>query len=125
MALTNQQKMARRRAKLNSNPELKKAYLEKDRLRKIEYRTKRNQKMTAYQLKQFKLKECERMKNWYKMKKQKSKENVESSSSTEQLSTVYKSRQALGKALKKVTNNLPKSAERSDLSVGFTVQNRC
>ena len=56
------ERQAKRRAKLRENPEIYKKYLEEDRMRKRKHRALLKETLSPQKLKQFKEKECKRVK---------------------------------------------------------------
>ena len=102
---TAKERQAKRRAKIKADPELYKAELLKDRERKQHQRKALREKMSEQQLEEHKLKERLRIKNY------RSKKSMKPTSSTNQ-ETPYRSRQALGKAMKRLKHSLPSSPRK-------------
>ena len=102
---TAKERQAKRRAKIKADPELYRAHLLKDRERKKCQRKAQKEKMSKQQLEEHQLKERLRVKNY------RSKKSAKPTSSTHQ-ETLYRSRQALGKAIKRLEHSLPSSPRK-------------
>ena len=102
---TDRERQAKRRAKIKANPELYQAQLLKDRERKKRQREAQREKMSEQQLQEHNLKE------WLRIKNYRSKKSMKPMSSTNQ-GTPYHSRQALGKAMKRLEHGLPSSPRK-------------
>ena len=116
------ERQAKRRAKIKADPEQYEALLLKDRDRRKRQREALREKMSEQQLEEHKLKERLRIKN-YRLKK-----SMKPTNSTNQ-GTPYRSRQALGKAMKRLKYSLPSSprkqrfvVEKLAISVGVPVR---
>ena len=107
---TDRERQAKRRAKIKGNPELYQAQLLKDREQKKRQREAQREKMSEQQLQEHKLKERLRIKNY------RSKKSMKPMSSTNQ-GTLYHSRQALGKAIKRLEHSLPSSPRKQHFVV--------
>ena len=102
---TAKERQAKRRAKVKADPELYQAQLLKDRERKKRQRETQRETMSEQQLQEHQLKERLRIKNY------RSKKSMKPTSGTNQ-GTPYRSRQALGKALKRLEHRLPSSPRK-------------
>lgn len=120
MALTNKEKMERKRAKLNINPSAKLLQLERDRLRKRKSRSEAKLIISKNELSLLRFKERERVKKYYyKKKKEKRDLNIQGEQSNGDSQTdssgqfiPFKSRQSFGKAITKVRRQLPYSPHK-------------
>ena len=101
---------AKRRAKIKADPELYQAQLLKDWERKKHQREAQRKTMSEEQLQEHQLKERLRVKNYW------SKKSMKPMSSTNQ-GTPYRSRQALGKAIKQLEHGLPSSPHKQHFVV--------
>ena len=95
------ERQAKHRAKIRENPELYKAYLEKDRKRKGSALITAKAQMTAKQREEFLMKERLRLRKLRAAKKP-PRNSGESSNATP-----YRSSQSLGKAVKRARTSLP------------------
>ena len=102
---TAKERQAKRRAKIKADPELYQAQLLKDREQKKHQREGQREKMSEQQLQEHQLKERLRIKNY------RSKTSMKPTSSTNH-GTPYRSRQALGKAIKRLEHGLPSSPRK-------------
>ena len=102
---TAKERQAKRRAKIKADPELYEAQLQKDRERKKHQREALRETMSEQQLQEHKLKERLRIKHY------RSKKSMKARSSTND-GTPYRSRQALGKAIKRLKHGLPSSPRK-------------
>lgn len=116
MPLTNKEKLARRQAKINADPNRREQYLEAERERKKKQREIMKNSMSARQLRQFKAKESARILAIHKKKRaEKVKcsegKNTSGNSVHEEDNSVvpYKSNCTLQKAVYKACRNLPAS----------------
>ncbi|XP_063220054.1 uncharacterized protein LOC134529662 [Bacillus rossius redtenbacheri] len=110
--ISNKEKMARRRARIKGGDPVKRAeLLEKDRLRKAKYRKQQKESMSEPELKKLRAKESERVKCWYHNKKGEPA-TIEKNSDIPLCSTPFKTKQSLGKAMKKIQRNLPQSPRK-------------
>ena len=100
------ERQAKHRAKIRENPELYKAYLEKDRKRKGSALITAKAQMTVKQREEFLMKERLQLKKLRAAKKP-PQNSVESSNATP-----YRSSQSLGKAVKRACTSLPKSPKK-------------
>ena len=112
------ERQARRRAKIKADPELYQAKLLKDRERKKREREAQREEMSPQQMEEHHLKERLRVRNF------RSKTSMKPTSSTNQ-GKPYRSRQALGKAIKRLQHGSPRKqrfvVEKLARSVGVAV----
>ena len=106
------ERQAKRRAKIRENPELYKRYLE-DRSRKRKHRASLKETESPQELKEFQEKERKRVREYRKNLKDCEHEQDHSA-----CATPYRSRQALGKALKRAHHSLPSSPRKKLFVVG-------
>ena len=102
---TAKERQVKRRAKIKADPALYQAQLLKDRERKKHRWEAQREKMSEQQLQEHQLKERLRIKNYQ------SKKSMKPTNSTNQ-ETQYRSRQALGKAIKWLEHGLPSSPRK-------------
>lgn len=102
---TAKERQAKRRARIKADPELYQAKLLKDRERKKREREAQREEMSPQQLEEHHLKERLGIRN------HRSKTSMKPTSSTNQ-GTPYRSRQALGKAIKRLQHGLPSSPRK-------------
>lgn len=130
MPLTNKEKMARRQAKINADPNRREQYLEAERERKKKQREIMKNSMSARQLRQFKAKESARILAIHKKKRaEKVKcsegKNTSGNSVHEEDNSVvpYKSNCTLQKAVYKACRNLPASPRKKKAVVASLAKN--
>lgn len=97
------ERQAKRRAKIKENPELYKAYLEKDRKRRGSALITAKAQMSAKEREEFLMKERLRLRKLCAAKK------PPQTSSESSSATPYRSSQSMGKAVKRARTSLPKS----------------
>ena len=102
------ERQAKPRAKLKENPDLHKAYLEKDRKRKLLQLHNDNSKMSSKEREEFILKERIRMRELRASKQSTLPDSIGESST----SLPYRSPQSLGKAVKRACTSLPNSPRK-------------
>ena len=100
------ERQAKRRAKIKENPELYKAYLEKDPKRKGSALITAKVRMSAKEREEFLMKERLRLR---KLRAAKKPPQTSSESSS---ATPYRSSQSMGKAVKRARTSLPKSPRK-------------
>ena len=98
------ERQAKRRARIKANAEVYEAYLQKDRERKQLQRESTRASMSKEQLEEHHMKERIRMRN-YRLR-------ISSKTADTSQGTPYRSRQALGKALKRLQHSLPSSPRK-------------
>lgn len=100
------ERQAKHRAKIRENPELYKAFLEKDRKRKGSALITAKAQMTAKQREEFLMKEC------LQLRKLRAAKKPPQNSGESSNATPYCSSWSLGKAVKRARTSLPKSPKK-------------
>ena len=126
MVKTAKERQAKRREKLKKDDAAFKVYLEKDRVRKAKKRKHVKEKMNEKEQEEQRVKERIRIRN-YRAKKKQSLHNLHVDSDVN--SSPYQTKQATGRALKRLARSLPKSPRKKRFvvakiakQVGLTVQ---
>ena len=107
MALTNKEKLARRRQRLKEDPEMLANVREKDRMRKSKSRKERQGRMTESEFHVYRLSERDRIRKHRTEKLKRLSKAVQ-----EPFPLPYKTPQAMGKAIKRAKTSLPFSPRR-------------
>ena len=108
-----QRETSQKKSQNQENPELYKRYLEEDRSRKRKHRASLKETESPQELKEFQEKERKRVREYRKNLKDCEHEQDHSA-----CATPYRSRQALGKALKRAHHSLPSSPRKKLFVVG-------
>ena len=112
---TAKERQAKGRAKIQADSELHQAQLLRDRERKKCQRKAQKENMSEHQLEEHRLKERLLIKAY---RSKQSMKPTSSTASTTDLGTPYRSRQALGKAIKLLEHSLPSSPRKQHFVVG-------
>lgn len=116
MPLTNKEKMARRRAKIASDPVKREEYLKSERERKKKEREMLRKSMSPRQVKKFNVKESARVMAIYKKKQAKTTGTNTFISLAEELPKLpYKNKCSFKKAVYRASRNLPTSPRKKKL----------